>query len=86
MTRILFVASALLFGLACSESNEPCDRYVDYMCDCHASDDGFDCVQLSEAYDGADQQVQDECAIELDDQKQVDKAGEVACGGGSTAS
>jgi len=84
MTRIFFVATLLGVGLACSESTEPCDRYVDYMCDCHANDDGFDCQQLTEAYEGADQQVQDECAIELDDQKQADKDAEFACGGTTT--
>lgn len=61
----------LLAVVAC-EDEEPCDRYVDYMCECHADDPGFDCDELVNAYVGADGSIQDECALELSDQRDLD--------------
>ncbi len=62
--------TALALG-ACAEEN-PCDDYVDYLCDCHADDEAFDCQELRTTYANADADVQDECAIALDEQQDSD--------------
>ena len=78
MTHRVTPAIALLLGLAaCIE--EPCDSYVDYMCDCHGEDTGFDCAQLQDIYSGADPEVQDQCAIDLDNQKAQDELAGLDC-------
>jgi hypothetical protein len=80
MTVLLGVSLLGVLGVgACEEPTEPCDRYVNYMCDCHAEEEGFDCQQLSETLDGADQDVQDQCALDLGDQKDADAEGDVQC-------
>lgn len=76
--RIAAVAGVLGILLAC-EPVQPCDEYVDYMCDCHANDTGVDCSTLKATYEDADQNVQDECSVLLDEQESADqRAGECA--------
>ncbi len=73
----------LLFGLpACldEEGGDPCDRYVAYMCDCHG--DTTDCAQLEATYEGADQDLQDECLIALEDQEDADETSGHECTAG----
>jgi hypothetical protein len=64
------VAPILLLVACLDEGDQPCDDYVAYMCDCHG--DTEDCDQLSATYEGADQDLQDSCAVELDDQQAAD--------------
>lgn len=65
---------------ACGAAAEdPCDRYVDYMCDCHADDTGFDCAELEATYARADPDVQNSCALELSSQKDEDQAAGLEC-------
>jgi hypothetical protein len=71
--RILAVTAALAVLFACDEEN-PCDRYADYVCDCHEGEEGFDCDALRElAYDPS-QEVSDACTIDLQEQKAEDEA------------
>lgn len=77
-TRMLLIATAL--GLAAC-GDDSCDRYVDYMCDCHPESD---CEDLRKVYEDADGDLQDECAAELDDQKDEDD-GECGTGGEDSA-
>jgi hypothetical protein len=70
------------FAGGCS-SDEPCQDYIDYMCDCHDGEEGFSCKELEDVYGDADQEVQDECAIAHDEEKEADKEDDI-CGGGST--
>ncbi len=59
--------------VACDPAN-PCDEYVDYMCDCHSE---VSCEDLTLTYGNPDSSVQSECAILLDEQEQEDaEAGE----------
>ena len=72
-------AYSLLFGLlliGCDSTN-PCDEYVTYICDCHPDDD---CTSLSNAYANADAELQDECALALDDQQNNDDETGHVCG------
>lgn len=68
-----------LFGLFACEPLTPCDEYVDYQCTCHAEDTGVDCEALTLTYAGAGPDVQDECAILLDEQQAADDAAGVEC-------
>ena len=78
MRRLLMVTLALGALLAC-EDEEPCDRYVEYMCACHDGDEGFDCQELDNTLRGAESDVQDECAIWLTDQKDDDADAGLEC-------
>lgn len=80
--RRLFIVAAALFtmGSACQE--EPCQDYVDYICDCHDGEEGFDCEELRTTLADADQDVQDQCALDLSDQQQEDEANGVDCDAG----
>jgi len=62
--------------MACEDS-EPCDRYVDYMCDCHL--DAASCGELRNVYGDADQDLQDECHISLEEERDQDEAEGVEC-------
>jgi hypothetical protein len=65
-----------LVGMGC-EPLTPCDDYVDYMCACHA--DEVDCDELTLTYVGADPDVQDECAVLLDEQQAADDRDGLDC-------
>jgi len=60
------------FALAGCAEEDPCGDYVDYICDCHADDEAFDCQELRTTYANADADVEDECAIALGDQQDDD--------------
>ncbi|MBN2797751.1 MAG: hypothetical protein JXX28_01270 [Deltaproteobacteria bacterium] len=68
-----------LSSLGGCELDQPCDAYVDYMCDCHDGEEGFDCAELSRIYAEADPDVQDQCAIDLSDQQATDENNEHQC-------
>lgn len=78
LRRLLAIAGTLLLTTACE--SDPCGRYVDYMCVCHAEEEGFDCATLQDEYANADSQdLQDACAIQLADQQDVDAEAGEAC-------
>ncbi|MCB9742928.1 MAG: hypothetical protein H6741_05455 [Alphaproteobacteria bacterium] len=79
--------AALFVAVACFEPANPCDEYVDYICDCHADDDrpGYDCQTLRRTYENADADLQTDCQIAYDEQLDVDAdEGFVCAGGGDT--
>ena len=53
---------------------EPCQDYVDYVCSCHEDDPEFDCDYLRTIYEDAEPDVQDSCAISLDELQSEDEA------------
>ena len=74
MKKIVAVSFGFLaLGVACIPA-DPCGDYVDYMCECHADDDGFDCEELRDTYAAADADLQDQCTIDLGDQEAEDDA------------
>lgn len=78
--RIAMVA-ALLVLIACDdEGSNPCDDYVNYMCDCHPDDPDTNCEDLRIQYADAPTSLQDECAISLDDQEAEDADNGHECG------
>lgn len=68
--------------LAACDDQGPCDEYVSYMCDCHP--DSADCEDLRITYEDASTDLEDECAIALDDQEEADAASGHECGGDDT--
>lgn len=82
MRKLLALTAVLAGLLACDEPVNGCDSYVDYMCTCHADDPGFSCDDLTAAYANASIEVQDECAIDLEDQQDADAAAGLVCDAG----
>jgi hypothetical protein len=76
MWRWLVLGAAVL---AACEPIEPCDDYVDYMCLCHGDDPDVDCDALGVTYESADPDVQDECAVLLDEQQEADENAGLEC-------
>ncbi len=76
MKRFLIV---LVFGGCTLE--EPCQDYIDYMCDCHAAagDTGQSCEDYTATYSGADADLQDECVLALETQQTLDDASGEGC-------
>lgn len=70
MRHTLLIA---FLALSACEVEEPCLDYVDYMCDCHDGEEGFDCTELTAIYADAGQDVQDQCAVDLSDQQATDE-------------
>ncbi len=67
-----------LVWLACSDPN-PCDRYVDYLCTCHAQDTAVNCEALQQSLAEPDSQTQDSCALDLDALEEEDAADGLEC-------
>ncbi len=66
---------AVAFGLMAAVpgcGDDPCQEYVDYMCDCHPEHPTEDCDTLSNTYSDADSKLEDACVTALDDQKADD--------------
>jgi hypothetical protein len=75
---LLTVASALATLTACDEENA-CDRYADYVCECHEGDSGFDCDALRALAEAPTETTIDQCAIDLADQEAADEADGAVC-------
>jgi hypothetical protein len=71
---------AAALGIAACDPANPCDEYVDYMCDCHPE---VSCDDLLTTYAEPDPSVQDECAILLNDQEAEDADAGLECGTGT---
>ena len=68
----------MLAMVGCEEGDSPCTVYVDYMCECHSDDEGFDCDELRATYQDASPSVQDQCSEDLALQQDSDE-GTDAC-------
>ena len=78
--RVLSIgALAVVVGALFACEDQPCNRYVDYICQCHADDPDFDCQELTNTLIGADPAVQDQCSIDLADQQAIDDQAGLAC-------
>ncbi len=56
-----------------------CDRYADYVCECHADDTGFDCDAFLDLAATADADTVDQCAIDFADLKDEDGSAGGSC-------
>ncbi len=73
-----FAITLTALALGCGESSS-CDDYVDYVCECHADDPAYDCDALRTAYEDADDELQDECDIQLADLQDQDDLDGTGC-------
>jgi hypothetical protein len=62
--------SIALLSLLAACGGNPCDEYVEYLCEC-AEDQ---CDSLKTTYEEADAEVQDECSAQLDDAEEAANA------------
>ena len=72
-----FVACMTLLAASGCDGEDPCQDYVDYVCDCEADS----CSEVRNTYEGADAKLQDECENALQDLQQADKSADEECAG-----
>ncbi len=65
--------------LACFTETGPCTDYCNYICDCHAGEEGYDCDSCFTVYSSADAQQQDECETSLADLRAEDQEAGNTC-------
>lgn len=65
---------ALFLAPGCSDA-DPCQDYIDYVCDCGAAE----CDSAKNAYSDADSKLQDECENILQDYQDADDAAGEEC-------
>jgi|GEM_PF-2020094 len=77
----LAAGAALLLAPGCSDE-DPCQDYVDYVCDCNDPS----CDSVTNTYSGADSKLQDECENALQAAQDADDAAGEECAslGGDT--
>lgn len=75
---VMAVAGAFAMAADC-ELDDPCQEYVDYICTCHADDPDFDCEETRTVFSDADPNLQDQCAIELAEQEEIDQEEGLDC-------
>jgi len=75
--RNAIICATLTLGLAACGGN-PCDDYVDALCDCL---DEESCEDTKTTYEGADSDLKDECSSKLDEAEEAAKTCEVDEGG-----
>ena len=71
------ILSIVLFSFLAACGGNPCDEYVEYLCEC----DEENCDSLKTTYENADADIQDECSAQLDDAEEDAKT----CNEGSDA-
>ena len=65
--------SGVLLSVACSDLSEnPCEDYVDYVCECHADNPDLDCATLRAVHTNAEVEVYEDCRIEHEALLQAD--------------
>jgi len=79
MKRLGLLVVAFVAMAADCELEEPCQDYVDYICTCHADDPDFDCQELRTVFSDAGPELQDQCAIDLDEQQDLDDQSGLEC-------
>lgn len=77
IAKLATVAGLLVVAVACG--GDPCQDYVDYMCQCHGDDSGFDCDELQRVYSDPDPSVEQQCQLDLSRQEDQDVADGESC-------
>ncbi len=80
-TMRLLIPVGLFATLSACFFDEPCQRYADYMCDCH-TETAEECRQFQAIAETADPRLQDQCEIDLAEQQQEDAINGFVCGEG----
>ena len=64
MRNLVLLSSLALTMAACA--GNPCDEYVDHLCDCSSESD---CDEYKNTFEDADADQQEECDAKLDEAK-----------------
>jgi hypothetical protein len=62
---VLTIAGFFLAGANCND--DPCEDYIDYICQCHDDDPDFSCEDVKTTLEDADPEVKNQCALDLDE-------------------
>ena len=62
--------SIVLFSFLAACGGNPCDEYVEYLCECAEEN----CDSLKTTYENADSDTQDECSAQLDEAEEAAQA------------
>lgn len=74
----------LLLVLGCTLTDpNPCQKYADYICDCHGDDPAYDCQSVQDQYSTSDPELEDACESSLADLKNEDEAAGRECSSGA---
>ena len=69
--------------LACEDittnTGNQCEEYVDYICSCHDTNPDYDCNELSNIYSDPTSDQISECALALDEQRELDEESASEC-------
>ena len=74
------IISAFLFGCLDSDdtkSENTCEEYVNYMCDCHSEE--TNCSELHTQFEDATPDDLENCAVDLDSQIEEDTTNGLEC-------
>ena len=71
---ILSAGAAISFAAGCSDE-DPCQDYINYVCDCGSAE----CDSAKNAYSDASAKLQDECENILQDYQDADEAAGQEC-------
>jgi hypothetical protein len=74
---LLFIAGGCLGGSG--KSGNPCNKYVDYLCDCMSE---AECEDTETRYENADSDLKDECSASLDEAKEASRECQAGEGSG----
>jgi hypothetical protein len=72
-------AIAMALWMAGCETEDPCQEYVDYVCQCHDGEEGYDCEELRATYADPDPELQNQCELDRAALEQQDQENGVEC-------
>ena len=75
------ILSIVLFSFLAACGGNPCDEYVEYLCECAEEN----CDSLKTTYENADSDTQDECSAQLDEAEEAAQACSEGDGGDEEA-
>ena len=74
MRALIRIAVAGIGGVACADLSEnPCQDYVDYVCECHADNPDLDCETVREVHINAGVDLYEDCRVEHEALIQADE-------------
>ena len=83
--RLATLSALVLLLPACDAVfGNPCQDYVDYVCDCHDGEAGYDCDTLRASHATDDVELYEDCTLELEAIKAADESTGLGCDAGDT--
>lgn len=79
MKPAIFAAIFLILPACDSVFGNPCQDYVDYICECHDGDPGYDCETLRASHNTDDVELYEDCTVALEDIQAADETTGQGC-------